>query len=145
VDPAGGGVDQRRQRVEVGALELDQLAVVEDRADHRVGVDQPLERVGLGRPAELGALDALGVDAELVEQQLAELLGRAEVELVGAGGLVGLALELLEPAGDVGGQPLEVRDVDRDAEPLDLGEQAGDRQLDVAVQREQAAGVEPRR
>jgi hypothetical protein len=80
VQAAGAGVDQRRQRVEVGALELDQLAVVEDQADGRVGVDEALEHLGVDRLPGLGLLHPVRGQAELVEQDVAELLGRAEVE-----------------------------------------------------------------
>jgi hypothetical protein len=54
--------------------------VQQQRLDDRVGADQVLQRVGVGRVA---GLDLLGLrQAELVEQQRLQLLGRAEVELV---------------------------------------------------------------
>ena len=41
-----------------------------------------LERVRVGREAGLGAADALGVERQLLVEDLLELLGRADVELL---------------------------------------------------------------
>ena len=91
--PIGG--DQRGQRLDVRRAELRVDPPVEDRPDDRVDVHQLLEDRRVGRVAGL-RLATLG-QLELAEQDLAELLGRADRELV-ADGVVDLALE----AGDLG-------------------------------------------
>src|SRR5690606_26101027 len=135
VDAAGLRRHERRQRVEVRALELADLAVLEDRLDDRVL--ELLERVGLGGPAGLRAAHTLGGEAELVEQELAELLRRADIELA-AGELVDLLLERSEARLHVGRELLEVRGVDVNAHALDSREQIRDRQLDIAIERPEA-------
>ena len=79
VDAAGLGVDQLRQRVEVGALQLGQLAPGLDLGDDLVLVADLGEDAGVGREAGLAA--ALLGQAELVEEDLGELLRRADREL----------------------------------------------------------------
>ncbi len=81
-----------RQRVEVGLGELGQLAPALDLGDHRVLVADRLQHPGVGRVAGLAA--ALARQPELAEQDLLELLGRAERELLAAQ-LEDLALELV--------------------------------------------------
>ena len=88
VDAAGVGVDVAGQRVGVGERQLGELAPVEHGVDQLARVlgqllvgGQIVEQAGARLP-----LPGLGVLAagqlQLVEQDLAELLGRAEVELV---------------------------------------------------------------
>ena len=79
VDAAGRGVDEPRERVDVGALELRELAVLEQDAGKRVMLGQLLEHVGVRRTRGLGAFDRL--QAELVEQDDLELARRIDVEL----------------------------------------------------------------
>ena len=71
-------VDERRQRVDVRALELRQRPVLDDLRGHRVQRRQLLQRVGVGRRAGLGLADH--GQRQLAEQHLAELLGRVDVE-----------------------------------------------------------------
>ena len=80
VQAARARVEHQRQGVDVGALELRVQPPVEEHGDHRVGGPQLLEDRGIGRVAGLGALAARQV--ELVEEDLLELLGAAERELV---------------------------------------------------------------
>ena len=89
VHAAGVGIDERRQRVDVGALQLLQAAPLEDQLRQLVRQRQLLEhlergrlRLGLGRPP-----DRLGAHAEPVEEDLRQLLRRVDVELL-AGELV---------------------------------------------------------
>ena len=94
--------------------------------------EQPLQRVGVrGVPG----LDLLGLgQPELVEQDPLQLLGRAEVELpphhrvrrLGGG---------LHLAGEVGLEVGQVVGIDGDADVLEVGQHAHQRQLDVAQQR----------
>ena len=90
VDAAGLGVDQVRQRVEVGVLQLGQLAPGLDLLDDRVLVADLGEDAGVGREAGLAA--ALAGQAELLEEDRADLLRRADRELL-PGQLVDLRLE----------------------------------------------------
>ena len=80
-----------RQDVEVGLHELVELAPALDLGDDRVLVADRLQHARVGREAGLAA--ALARQAELVEQDRAELLGRADGELL-AGQLPDLALEV---------------------------------------------------
>ena len=81
VDAPGLGVHELRQRVDVGRLELLHRAVVEDLARQLVHQRQLLEHVlGGGRGARLGRLLA-ALQAEPVEQHLAQLHRRVDVEL----------------------------------------------------------------
>ena len=91
VQPAAR-VDQQRQRVEVGLRELGQLPPALDLGDDLVLVADRLQHAGVGRVAGLAA--ALARQPELAEQDLLELLGRAERELL-AGELEDLSLELV--------------------------------------------------
>lgn len=75
--------------------------------------------------------------AELGEQNLAELLGRAEVEGL-AGELMGLQLQRVEAAAELFGVLGEQEVVDQHAGALHLEEHPGGGQLDVAVQRGEA-------
>ena len=79
------------QRVEVGLGELGQLAVALDLGDDRVLVADRLQHAGVGAVAGLAA--ALARELELLEQDRAELLRRADHELL-ARELPDLALEL---------------------------------------------------
>ena len=91
-------IDVVRQRVGVGGAQLGQLPPLEHRVDQlaRVAVQllvggEVVEQAGARLPlADLGALAA--GQLQTVEQQFAELLRRAEIELV-AGEAVDLLLE----------------------------------------------------
>ena len=66
-------VGQERKRVDVGGLELRDLAVFEDEVDHLVLVTQLLEDRCVGR--EPGPRPLRGRKLQLMEQDLLELLG----------------------------------------------------------------------
>ncbi len=83
VHAARVGMNERRQRVDVGALQLLQAAPLENELGELVRQRQLLEhfersrlRLGLGRPP-----DRLGAHAEAIEENLRQLLGRVDVEL----------------------------------------------------------------
>ena len=95
IRPVSGSIEAR-QRVEVGVLELGQLAPALDLGDDLVLVADLGEHAGVGREAGLAA-PLLG-QPELLEEHLAELLRRADRELA-PGELVDLALELVDPLG----------------------------------------------
>ena len=90
-------VDHRRQRVDVGRLQLAELAEFEDRIDDRVLVAQLFEDIDIGRITLLGAL--LARQPQLLEEHLRQLLRRVDVERV-PGQLVDLALALVQHLGD---------------------------------------------
>ena len=79
MEPAVGG-DQRRQRLDVGRAQLRVDPPLEELVDHRVAPAQLLEHRRVGRVAGLRPLALRQVQLE--EQDLLELLGAAEVELV---------------------------------------------------------------
>ena len=100
VDAPGLWIDLLHQGVGVGALELGELAPVEHARRQIVALGrQLLEHVGAGGIGAGLALLAAG-QAHLVEQHLAQLLGRADVELM-AGELVDLLLELGHALGEI--------------------------------------------
>ena len=80
VQAPGGRVDEDRQGLDVGGAELGVDAPVEQHGDHGVRRAELLEHLGIGRVAGLGALAARQV--QLVEEDLLQLLGAAQVELV---------------------------------------------------------------
>ena len=133
-------IDQPRQRVEVGVLELRQLAPALDLGDDLVLVADLGQHAGVGREAGLAA--ALPAQLELLEQHHAELLGRADRELV-PGELEDLALQLGDPLGhalaDLG-QPLGV---ELDAGALHGGQDLDQRHLDLAQEAVEPELVEP--
>jgi hypothetical protein len=90
VDPAVLGIDQPRQRVEVGVGELRDLAPALDLGDDLVLVADLGEDPGVGRVTGLAA--PLSTQAEVVEEDLAELLRGADRELA-AGERPDLGLE----------------------------------------------------
>ena len=124
-------LDQGRKRVEVGVLELGQLAPALDLGDDRVLVAKLAEHPRVGREPGLAA--ALLGQPELVEEDGAELLRGADRELA-PGVVVDLALELVDLLGHPGadlGQPLGV---EAEADPLHLGEHLDQRHLDLVQQ-----------
>ena len=78
VDAAGAGVDEGGKGIDVGGLQLGHLPVVQHLLNDRMGALQGLQRIGVGGIARLRAL-RLG-EALLLEQHLAQLLGRADLE-----------------------------------------------------------------
>ncbi len=94
VNAAGLRMDHRRQRIDVGALELGVLPVLDDLRRQRVHAGEVFEHVHVGAGAGLGALEHRQL--LLREQNLLKLLGRADVELP-AGELVDFAFKLKQP------------------------------------------------
>ena len=138
----GLGVDQARQGVGVGRLQLGRLAVFEDPADDRMERGQLLENVlggreSLGRPVLPG-----GRQLELVEQDMAELLGRVDVEL----GPARLEDRLLEPAEvgfELGRKASKDLPVDLHPDPLHVGQDLDQRLLQVPVNGLELFGLDP--
>ncbi len=97
------------------------------------------ERVGVGRVAGLVALGLRQL--VLVEQDLLQLLGRAQVELA-PDQLVGVLLDLLDAAAQLGLQGEQAVGVGRDADRLHVGEDEGQRKFQLGEQPRGAAGFE---
>ena len=131
-EAAGARLDQLGKRVEVGGLQLRQLAPVLDLLDDRMLAANRLEHAGVGREPRLAA--ALLRQAELVEEDLRQLLRRADGELLSRQ-FPDLALQFLDdplrdPARDLG----DPRDVELHAGPLHLDQHVDERQLHLLQQ-----------
>ena len=100
-------VDQRRQGVEVGALELGELAVLDQEPGQRVLGGQLLQDLRVGARLAAGGLLERG-QLQLVEQDLAELRAGADVELA-PGQRVDLRLDRRQPLGELLREPAEER------------------------------------
>ena len=123
--------DQRRQRLDVRRPQLGVDPPVEHGLDDRVDAAQLLEHRGVGRVAGLG-LAALR-QAQLDEQDVAQLLRRADRELVADGG-VDLALEPLDLGGELALQRRKRLLVEGDPGRLHAGEDRDQRELDLLEQ-----------
>jgi hypothetical protein len=85
-------MDEARQRIRIGRLELGELTPFEDARRQLVTLlGEVLEHLGTRRPGTGGSLGGAG-KAHLAEQDVTELLGRAEVERP-AGEFVDLGFE----------------------------------------------------
>jgi hypothetical protein len=73
-------------------------------------------------------------EAEMLEEHLAELLRRADVELAAAGVLEDRLLQLPDTLFDLLADLLQGAGVDRHPDALDLTENVGERQLHVVVE-----------
>jgi hypothetical protein len=123
------GVDAALERVD-DLAQLARVAVLQEQVDERVrvGVHQVGEGVRVGRVAGLGRPRLR--HAELLEEHLLQLLGRAEVELVPEH-LVGLLGKVLDAAAELAGEAGEQRGVDRHPVRLHAGEHLQGGDLDV--------------
>ena len=120
------------QRPEVRVQELRVLAPLLDHADDLVLAADRAQDARVGRVAGLAL--AAGREAELVEQDPADLLGRAEHELL-ARELVRPGLELLDHLAQARRDLAHAVLVDLDSGPLHRGQDGRERELDVAVER----------
>ena len=132
--------DQLGEGVEVGRLQLRDLAPLLDRGDDLVLVADRLEHAGVGREAGLAA--ALARQAELLEQDRRELLRRADRELL-ARQLPDAALELARARVEARADLAQALDVELHARALHLHQHVHERQLDLVEQPRQAVLLEP--
>jgi hypothetical protein len=123
--------DQRRQRLDVGRAELRVDPPLEQLVDHRVGGAELLEDRRVRRVAGLRPLALRQV--ELEEQDLLELLGAAEVELVSDVD-VDLPLQALDLGAELAVEDRECVAVHGDAVGLHPRQDGNERQLDLAEQ-----------
>ena len=125
------GPQQVRQRLHVRRAQLGVRPPVQDELDDRVDAAQLLEDGRVGRVAGLG-LAALR-QAELHEQELAQLLGAADGELVADDG-EDLGLEALDLGRELALEGSQRVPVEGDAGRLHAGEDRDQRQLDLGEQ-----------
>ncbi len=118
VDPPVRG-DLGEQALAVGGAQLLHLPVPQERVHEGMGVAQAQQALGVGGVTGLGAL--LRHEAELVEQDVPQLRGRVDVELL-ARELVDLGLEPASLRVQLVADGTQLVDVDRDARDLHLGE-----------------------
>ncbi len=137
-------IDQRRQRVHVRALELGELPVFEHLAHDLVLGRQFLQHVGRGGNRLALAVLHRRRQLQILEQNVAQLLRRADVERL-ARQRVDLAGEPRDLAFHQPREPLQLRRIDADAGPLHARQHAGQRQFDGGVQFAQAARIHRRR
>jgi len=129
VEPTVAVGDKERQSLDVSRPELRVEPPVEQLADHRMRRLELFEDRGVGRVAGLRPL-ALG-QVQLVEEDLLELLGRAEIEVV-SDVEVDLRLQARHLAAELDVEQSERLTVDGDAGGLHLGEDRDQRHLDLA-------------
>ena len=128
-----------QQSLAVGRPQLLDLAVGEQVIDDRMLAGELLERGGVGREAGLRLL--LRRQLQLVEQDLAELLGRVDVEVL-AGVLDDRGSEPVALGGHLVVETSQLDDVDADADVLHAGQHLDEGHLDVVVERGEASRVE---
>ena len=133
VHPAGFGFHQLGQRLHIGASQLGQGAVLQHQGHHGMVVLQLLQHGGIGAPAGLGAPRLLAVEAQGVEQQLAQLLGGGQVEVDPCGG-PGLPLQAIELEGELAAQLLQIGHIDADTGGLHRRQHRLQRQLHLIQQ-----------
>ncbi len=134
-------IDLPGQRLEVGGVELVQLAPLEQCVDDRVVVAQLLEHAGVRRQLALRGL-LPGLQSELVVEHLTQLRWRVQVEL---------ATRLPEDLRSEGRHPIahplghlvEVGSVQPHATRLHPRQHGRQRQLDVGQQRPQPGAIHP--
>ena len=125
------GVDQVGQRVEVGVLELGQLAPGLDLLDDRVLVADLGEHARVGRVAGFAA--PLAGQAELLEEDATDLLRGADRELL-PGQLVDLLFQGRDPLAEAGADLGQALGVELQPLALHRGEDVDQRQLDLGQQ-----------
>lgn len=109
VDASRRWLDQQWQRIDVGALELGELAVLEEHPREGMARGELFEYLGIGARAGLRPLHDR--QAELVEQHRANLDRRGDSEGMPGQG-VDLRLEFRKALGIASGEPLEERRID---------------------------------
>ena len=145
MEPAGARVDRRRQRVDVGGLELGDSPVLQQPARQFVGRRQLGQDVDVGRVSAFGLLESLGGQLELVKQHLAQLIGRVQVEFA-AGQLEALRLQAAELDAEFRAHRLQRRRIDQDAGRFHVGQHrrpAASRRPGTAPQVRRAPAADP--
>ena len=143
VDAAGRGIDEARQRVGVGRLELGDLPPFEHARRQLMAFGgQVLEHARRGRPGAGRGLLAAG-QPHLAEQDVAKLLRRSGVE-GRADDRADLGLEPGHALGKLARHARQDVAVDRDTAPLHARENLDQRALEPLVDRRHSLGHEAR-
>ena len=142
VHAAGARMRHLRQLVGVGALELRQAPVLQQLGRQRIVLGQLLQHLLVGAGDAAGRL-LHHRQAELGEQDLADLLGRAQVEGL-AREVVRLLLELHHALAQLGALPGQDRAVDQHAVALDAVQRLAAAHLQVVDEAQFAVGLQPR-
>ena len=140
MQPPRAGVDQRRQGVEVGPLQLGQLAVVEHAGGQIVVEGQLFEHFLVGAGSGLRPLHHL--QPQFLKEHLLQLLGRVEVEFA-TGQLVDLGPQFVEAQGGPLALLGQLRNLQPNSLRLHVDQHANQRALEVPVQVPQPLGPQP--
>ena len=133
---AAFGVDERGERIEICGAELGELAMLEDERGDGVMLGELLQHVLRGGDdLALAVLGGLG-EGHAVEENVAELLGRVEIEAV-AGLLEYLLGEGVHLDGEARGHGGEDRGVDADARLLHAQKDGDEWEVHGAVEVEE--------
>ena len=130
--PAGAGIGEFREGVEVGVFEFDEGAVFDDEGGDGVFVGEGFEDGDVGAGAGLGAFD--DGEFEVVEEDVGELFGGVLVKGFAGGGL-DFGLEGFEFDLDFGGEFFEEGGVDHDAVEFHVGEDLDEGHFEVVEER----------
>ena len=123
VDALRFRIDEVRQRIGIGGAELRELAPVEHAAGELDALrGQILQRVRIGAPGAGRGLAAAG-QAHAAEEDVAQLLGRADVEAL-ARELIDLLLDPGGGGGEIVRQAAQELRIDQDAFHLHRGQHA---------------------
>ena len=126
------GVGEEWERVEIGAFELGELAVLEDECGDDVVLGEVFEDVLRGGDDfALAVLEWLG-EIHLVEEDVAELLGRGDVEAMAGRGVDALG-EVVDLHAEACGLLAEEVEVDADAGLLHAEEDGDEWEVDGVV------------
>jgi len=132
--------DDLEKSLNVGAFQLGQLAVLEDARHDRVVLRDTLKHLNVGGIACFCLFRS--VQAEFLEQHLAQLLGTVDVELA-----VRVMINLLGQVADTHVQLVtegtQLVRLDRTARRFHLSQHAQERQLDFIVQLSHAELLDP--
>ena len=141
VHATGDRMHERRQRVDVGALQLGEAAPVEDQPRQVVGQREFFEHFHRRGRRARGARALQHRQLQLVEEHLAELLGRADVERL-AGLPEDLGGQRVHLVFHPRGLAAEGVRVDLHADAFQAGQNRHERQFELVVHRGHARGLE---
>ena len=125
-------VDQGTQAVQIGALQLGQLAVLQNGCHQRMPALQRLQYLGIGRIACLGLFD--NGQLQMLKQHHAQLLGRFQVKLL-ACLLLCQKLQIRNAVGHILAQLRQKPGIRRNPGKFHLRQHRCQRQLQLLVQR----------
>ncbi len=129
MDAPCDGVHLPRKRIDIGALQLLQLAVFQDGLHDGMGVLQRAQHILAGGVLARARLLRRLADPQLFEQDLAQLPGRVEIE-THPGQFHDPFIEREQFLVQFPAERLQHAHIERDTLPLHVGQYAGERHLD---------------